>query len=264
MHLKLISTLAVFLSVGIFTPPLTAQTTQEKGLSIAKEMKSRNLGWGNSQSDMIMILRNKRGQEIKREMRSRSLEVNGDGDKALTVFDTPLDVKGTSFLSHSHVEGNDDQWIFIPAVKRVKRISSRNKSGPFLGSEFAFEDLSSFEIEKFDFNFVKDDELDGQSMFVIEMDPVDKFSGYTRAQAWVDKQHYRIFKIDFYDRRDTFLKTLTLSDYQLYKDKFWRATKQSMVNHKTGKSTDIVLNNIEFDVGLSDKDFNENRLQRAR
>ncbi len=241
-----------------------ADTSQEQGLAIAKEMKARNLGWNNSQSDMVMILRTKRGQEIKRQMRSRTLEVERDGDKALTVFDTPLDVKGTSFLSHSHVEGNDDQWIFIPAVKRVKRISSRNKSGPFLGSEFAFEDLSSFEIEKFSFNFIKDDAIDEQEMFVIEMDPVDKYSGYTRAQAWVDKDHYRVHKIDFYDRRDTLLKTLTISEYKLYKDKYWRAGLQRMENHKTGKSTDIIVENLEFDVGLTDKDFNENRLQRAR
>ena len=174
---------------------LIAQTSLEKGLAIAKEMKSRNTGWNNSRSDMLMILRTKKGQEITREMRSRSLEVEGDGDKALTVFDTPLDVKGTSFLSHSHVQGNDDQWIFIPAIKRVKRISSRNKSGPFLGSEFAFEDLSSFEVEKFSFNYLDDEELNGAIMFVIEMDPVDKYSGYTRTVAWVDQDHYRVHKI---------------------------------------------------------------------
>ena len=240
------------------------QTSAEKGLQIAREMKARNIGWISSKSDLLMVLRTKKGQEITREMRSRSLEVEDDGDKALTVFDTPLDVKGTSFLSHSHVQGNDDQWIFIPAIKRVKRISSRNKSGPFLGSEFAFEDLSSFEIEKFEFNYLRDEEFEQQTMFVIEMDPIDKFSGYTRAVAWVDQTHYRVHKIDYYDRRNTHLKTLTFKDYKLYKDKFWRASFQHMQNHKNGKSTDIVLNNIEFDVGLSEKDFDDNRLQRAR
>ncbi len=261
--MKLITLATVFV-LSVSHGVLLAQTSADKGLEIAREMKARNTGWNSSRSDMLMILRTKKGQEIKREMRSRSLEVQGDGDKALTVFDTPLDVKGTSFLSHSHVQGNDDQWIFIPAIKRVKRISSRNKSGPFLGSEFAFEDLSSFEVEKFSFNYLNDDELNGQTMFVIEMDPVDKFSGYTRAISWVDQEHYRVHKIDFYDRRNTLLKTLTFKDFKLYKDKFWRASFQYMKNHKSGKSTDIVLNNIEFDVDLTEKDFNENRLQRAR
>lgn len=245
-------------------PANSTTSSQQKGLEIAKEIKARNTGWGNSQSDLTMTLRTKKGQEIVREMRSKSLEVENDGDKGLTIFDTPLDVKGTSFLSFSHTDSADDQWIYLPALKRVKRIASRNKSGPFLSSEFAFEDLSSFEIEKFEFNYLRDESLDGQEMFVIEMRPTDKYSGYTRVHAWVDKEHYRNHKIVFYDRRDTLLKTLTISDYSLYKDKYWRPSMQVMVNHKTGKSTDIVIKNLTFDVGLTDSDFNENRLKRAR
>lgn len=241
-----------------------ASTDEEKGLAIAKEMKSRDIGWGNSQSEMIMTLRTRKGQEVVRQMRSKSLEVEGDGDKGLTIFDTPLDVKGTSFLSYSHTVGNDDQWIYLPAVKRVKRIASRNKSGPFLGSEFAFEDLSSFEIEKFNFKYLRDEEVNGQAGVVIEMDPVDKYSGYKRAQAWVDTEHYRTHKIDFYDRRDTLLKTLSMHNYKLFKDKYWRPMSQKMVNHKTGKSTDLSIRNLEFDVGLTSSDFNENRLKRSR
>lgn len=252
------------ISLLFLTHVLHAETTQEKGLAIAKEMKSRDIGWGDSQSDMIMTLRTRKGQEIVRQMRSKTLEVEGDGDKSLTIFDTPLDVKGTSFLSFSHSTENDDQWIYLPALKRVKRIASRNKSGPFLGSEFAFEDLSSFEVEKFNFDYLGDEQLNGQAMYKISMDPVDPHSGYTKANAWVDTEHYRVHKIVFYDRRDTLMKTLTISDYKRYKDKFWRADTQSMVNHKTGKSTDLVIKNLVFDTGLSDKDFNENRLKRAR
>ena len=241
-----------------------ALANAEKGLEIAKEVKARDRGWGDSQSDMLMILRNKKGQEVVREMRSKSLEVENDGDKALTIFDTPPNVKGTTFLSFSHIDTADDQWIFLPATKRVKRIASRNKSGPFLGSEFAFEDLSSFEVEKFTYDYLRDEELNGEQMFVVEMRPTDKYSGYTRTVVWIDQEHYRVHKIDFYDRRDTLLKTLTISDYKLYQDKFWRADRQSMINHKTGKSTDLEIRNLEFDVGLSDADFNENRMQRAR
>ena len=260
---KLFSTLAV---LTVLTSPFlaVAETSQEKGLQIAKEIKARDRGWSNSQSEMVMTLRTKNGQEIERKMRTRSLEIDGDGDKGLTIFDTPLDVKGTAFLSFSHTVGNDDQWIYLPALKRVKRIASRNKSGPFLGSEFAFEDLSSFEVEKFSFNYLRDEQYNDMNVVVIEMDPVDQYSGYTRVQIWVDTEHYRPHKLDFYDRRDTLLKTLTISDYNLYKEKHWRAHKQSMVNHKTGKSTDLAIKNIEFDVGLTDSDFNENRLQRTR
>lgn len=249
---------------SLFGHSLNAQTPEEKGLAIAKEMKARDEGWGNSQSKLIMTLRTKKGDEVVREMRSKSFEVVGDGDKGLTIFDTPLDVKGTAFLNHSHTTKNDDQWIFLPALKRVKRIASRNKSGPFLGSEFAFEDLSSFEIEKFGFKHLRDEMLEGQSNFVIEMIPTDKYSGYTKVHGWIDTEHYRPQKLVFYDRRDTLLKTLTFSDYKLYKEKFWRADIQNMINHKSGKSTDIQVQDLEFDVGLDDNDFKENRLSRAR
>jgi len=261
---SLVLTPFVSIALVLSSTLAVAQTSQEKGLDIAKSVKERDLGWGNSESNLVMTLRTKSGQEIVRQMRSKSLEVVGDGDKALTIFDTPKDVKGTAFLSHSHTVDSDDQWIFLPAVKRVKRIASRNKSGPFLGSEFAFEDLSSFEIEKFTFDYLRDENYEGQDMFVVEMVPTDKYSGYKRTIAWIDKEHYRVFKIDFYDRRNTLLKTLTTKDHKLYKDKYWRSSKQFMVNHKNGKSTDIEIKNLTFDVGLSDNDFNENRLQRAR
>jgi len=255
---------SLILGLALNSTLALAETSQEKGLSIAKKIKQRDLGWGNSESNLIMTLRTKGGQEIVRRMRSKSLEVEGDGDKGLTIFDTPKDVKGTAFLSHSHTVDADDQWIYLPAVKRVKRIASRNKSGPFLGSEFAFEDLSSFEIEKFTFNYLRDENYKDQDMYVVEMVPTDKYSGYKRTVAWVDKEHYRVFKIDFYDRRNTLLKTLTTEGHKLYKDKYWRSSHQYMVNHKNGKSTDIEIENLTFDVSLTDDDFNEKRLQRSR
>lgn len=256
--------LFVLVATATFATATLAQTPAEKGLEIAKQIKARDLGWGDSQSDLTMILRDRKGREVVRKMRSKSLEVDGDGDKGLTVFDTPLDVKGTAFLSFSHIVGDDDQWLYLPALKRVKRIASRNKSGPFLGSEFAFEDLSSFEVEKNTYNYLRDEACGELTCYVVEMDPVDKYSGYTRVVAWVDQEHYRVHKIDFYDRRDTHLKTLTIEGYQLYEDKFWRAAKQIMVNHKNGKGTDILVENIRFNTGLSDADFNENKLARAR
>lgn len=236
----------------------------DKGLEIAKKVKARDIGWGDSEAELTMTLRTKSGQEIVRQMRSKQLEVENDGDKGLTIFDTPLDVKGTVFLSFSHTVDADDQWLFLPALKRVKRIASRNKSGPFLGSEFAFEDLSSFEVEKFTYEYLRDEELDGQDMHVVEMRPVDKFSGYTRSHVWIDKEHHRFFKVDFYDRRNTLLKTLTIKSYSLYLDKYWRPDEQYMVNHKSGKSTDLTFNDFRFQVGLTDKDFNEKRLERIR
>jgi len=178
--------LALGITFLVSSLPLYAETTQDKGLAIALEMKARDLGWKSSESELIMTLRTRKGKEIIRQMRNMSLEVDNDGDKSLTIFDTPLDVKGTSFLSFSHTVGNDDQWIYLPALKRVKRIASKNKSGPFLGSEFAFEDLSSFEVEKFDYDYLGEDQIDGLQMFKVSMDPVDPYSGYKKISMIVE------------------------------------------------------------------------------
>jgi outer membrane lipoprotein-sorting protein len=241
-----------------------AQSAEEKGLEIAKERKARDIGWGDSNADMSMILRNAQGQETERKMRLKSLEVSDDGDKALTIFDQPRDVKGTAFLNFSHAVEPDEQWMYLPALKRVKRISSRNKSGPFMGSEFAFEDMSSFEIEKFKFKYLKDDNYNGQDAFVIEQVPTDKHSGYTKQLVWVDKEHYRALKLEFYDRKGSLLKELTMHDFKLYLDKFWRPMRLEMQNTQSGKSTELVTHSLEFKTGLDEGDFNKNSLKRAR
>jgi hypothetical protein len=124
-----------------------AQSAEDKGLTIAKERKLRDSGWGDSIGEMSMILRNTQGDEVEREMRLKLLENSDDGDKVLTIFEQPLDVKGTAFLSFSHAIEPDDQWMYLPKLSKVKRIRSSNKSGPFMGSEFAFEDMSLFEIK---------------------------------------------------------------------------------------------------------------------
>ncbi|MFT4939630.1 MAG: outer membrane lipoprotein-sorting protein [Paraglaciecola sp.] len=251
--------LAICLSNASF-----AQSAEEKGLQIAKERKVRDLGWGDSNADMSMILRNSQGDETERKIRIKSLEVSGDGDKALTIFDQPKDVKGTAFLNFSHAIEPDDQWMYLPALKRVKRIASRNKSGPFMGSEFAFEDMSSFELEKFSFKYLRNEKYEGQNTFVVEQIPVDPNSGYTKQISWVDTQHYRVLKLEFYDRKGSLLKLLSMHDYKLYQDKYWRPLRLEMYNEQNGKSTELVTHELQFNIGLEDSDFDQSSLKRAR
>ena len=250
------------LLVANVSQALTAE--QQKGLDISTEAKKRDLGWQDSTADMLMLLRNKQGQESVREIKIKSLEVDNDGDKSLTIFNKPRDVKGTAFLSFSHPITADDQWLFLPALKRVKRISSRNKSGPFMGSEFAFEDLSSFEIEKYHYKYLGVEIINGVNAFKVEQIPVDENSGYTRRIVWIDTIEYRTHKIAFYDRKDSLLKTLTFSNYKQYLAKHWRADNQLMINHQNGKSTELQWRNYAFKTGLKDSDFSKNSLKRAR
>ncbi|NNF66706.1 MAG: outer membrane lipoprotein-sorting protein, partial [Gammaproteobacteria bacterium] len=222
---------------GLSATSAIANEAAEKGLAIALEADSRDKGFGDTASTLQMTLRNRHGDETTRQMRSRVLEIADDGDKSLIIFDDPADVKGTAFLSFSYKSGDDDQWLYLPALKRVKRISSSNKSGPFMGSEFAYEDLSSQEVEKYTYLYLRDEEIDGRQHFVIERKPVDKKSGYTKQIVWIDQDEYRVWKVEYYDRKEALLKTLEFSGFERYVDQFWRASVLQMTNHQTGKST---------------------------
>lgn len=240
-----------------------AATPEEKGLSIAKEQQKRDEGWGDSQSEMKMVLRSASGSENVRMIKIKSLEVTTDGDKSLMVFDEPKDVQGTSFLSFSHVNGPDDQWIYLPALKRVKRIASNKKSGSFMGSEFSYEDLSSFEPEKYSFKYLRDETLNGEKCFVVESVPKDANSGYSKLVTWVDQSEYRMQKVEFYDKKQALLKIMTVSDYSKLENKHWRPKLSRIENKQTGKSTDLHWMNIRLKTGLKDSDFSENNLKKA-
>ncbi len=263
--MKLVKSTLLFLTLGLITiAPAYTDEAENKGLQISRESKSRDTGWGDSRAEMQMELKNQRGQISSRQIRIKTLEQLNDGDKSLTIFDSPRDVKGTAFLSFSHPEANDEQWLYLPALKRVKRISSRNKSGSFMGSEFSFEDLTSFEVEKYTYKYLRDEVVDGFDSWVIENYPKDQYSGYKKRIVWIDKEAYRTIRTDFYDRKNSLLKTLKMKHYKKYLDKFWRASTMEMVNHQSGKSTILTWKNYRFNTGLSDQDFNKNALKRAR
>ena len=255
---------SIVIAMNLCLLPAALADNADRGLEIAKQVDRQDTGFVDQSAEMIMELKNKQGQTNSREVRVKTLEVEGDGDKGLSIFDTPADIKGTASLTYSHALKPDEQWLYLPALKRVKRISSKNKSGPFMGSEFAYEDISSQEIEKYTYKYIKDDTLDGTECFVIERYPAYKFSGYTRQVVWINKQENRPEKIDFYDRKNVLLKTLTYHGYQQYLNQFWRADVMKMVNHQTGKSTTLSWSNYQFKSGLTESDFNRNSLKRAR
>ncbi|WP_438425129.1 outer membrane lipoprotein-sorting protein [Aquimarina macrocephali] len=239
---------------------ITAQNAEERGLQIAKTADQADQGFNSTIVNLKMTLKNKNGQTSERLLITRTLEQTTDGDKSLIVFNSPKDVKGTSTLTFTHKIGADDQWLFLPSIKRVKRISSNNKSGPFVGSEFAYEDLSSQEVEKYGYKFLKEK----GNLLMVEQDPVDPKSGYTRRIVTYNKDKgYRIEKVEFYDRKNSLLKTLNYSDYKLYKGQFWRALTLHMVNHQSNKETVLKFSDYNFEAALADEDFTQVALKRA-
>ena len=111
-----------------------SETPEEKALRISIEADNYDSGYKDTTSSSQMTLKNKQGEETIRYFRVKTLEVENDGDKTLFIFDSPKDVKGTATLTFTHKTTSDDQWLYLPALKRVKRITSDNRSGSFVVS----------------------------------------------------------------------------------------------------------------------------------
>lgn len=257
---------AVAVLAALAAPALAAETPEERGSAVAARSDRSDRGFGDSAVTLEMVLRNEAGREARRSLTIRTLEVQDEarGDLSLVVFDSPPDVAGTALLSHSRILEGDDQWLYLPALKRVKRISSVNKSGPFVGSELAFEDLTALELGKFDYRHLGEEPCGERLCDVVERVPRYEHSGYSRQKAWIDREVFQVRKVEYYDRKDTLLKTLTLDDYRRYDEGWWRAHRLSMVNHVTGKSTELRYGDYAFGLGLDETDFSPGALQRLR
>lgn len=256
----------IFAVFALIVAPMSvhAQSAEEIGLQITTESRQKQYGFVNYTANLTMILRNKQGKESSRKVRLKVLEVEGDGDRSLFVFDEPRDVKGTGFLVHAHKFEPDDQWLYLPALKRVKRISSSKQSGSFMGSEFSYEDLGAVEVEKYTYRYLRDEPCGDLQCAVLERVPVSSDSGYSRHLVWYDRDELRLQQVQYFDRRDSHLKTMTLENYEKYLENYWQANKVFMVNHLTGKSTDMLWSDLEFKTDLDESNFTKTALKRVR
>lgn len=239
-------------------------TAEEVGLKVATEVRERQKGFGNFTANLTMTLRNKQGKETQRSLRLKVIEVQGDGDRTLFVFDHPRDVKGTAFLVHAHKDEPNQQWLYLPALKRVKSISASKQSGSFLGSEFSYEDMGAVEVEKFTHRFLREEPCGDLKCLVLERIPKSQDSGYSRQLVWFDREELRTIQVQYFDRRDEHLKTMVSEGYAKYLGRFWRSGKTTMTNLLTGKSTVLLWSDYEFGADLDTKDFTRTALKRIR
>lgn len=253
-----------FLAVVFTASPVTAQTPQERGTAIAERSDKTDAGFGSSSVELTMTLSDRRGRETLRKLRIDTLEKSGagNGDNSLTRFFSPPDVEGTALLSHAKILDPDNQWLYLPSLRRVKRISSANKSGPFVGSEFAFEDLTANEFGKYAYTYLETKEVDGMEMDLLECVPRYERSGYSRLICYFDTEIFQPRKIDFFDRGGQHLKTLEILAYRQYEDRFWRPHRQVMTNHLTGKKTVLEFGDFTFGLALDQRDFEPSALNR--
>ncbi len=230
-------------------------------LEIAQKADKATDGFVSSISKTQMILINASGQKSVRDLLMKTLE-GENGDKTISTFLSPADVKGTKVLGFEHIDRDDDQWLYLPALKRVKRIASKNRSGSFMGSEFSYEDIGNQNYKKYTFEGEPEKVmLDGLETYKGIRVPKDKNSGYTKQITWVDTKDFLIRKIEYYDRKKELLKTATFSDYKKI-DGIWRVGKIEMKNHQNDKSTILIWKEDMINAGLSDKDFNKRELKK--
>jgi hypothetical protein len=243
-----------------------SKTPEAKGFEIAARSDRSDNGYGDSKVKMTMILRNAAGDETTRSINFTTLERENEdvGDKSLVLFNTPRDIKGTALLSHAQILEADDQWLYLPALKRVKRISSSNKSGPFVGSEFAFEDFTATELKKFSYKFLREEPCGELTCDVLERIPLYEKSGYSKQISWIDQSIFQLRKLEFYDRRGQLLKVLEASDYREYLEGIWRSHKFIMKNVQTKKQTDLIWEDYQFSTGMTANAFEKGKLSRAR
>jgi predicted RND superfamily exporter protein/outer membrane lipoprotein-sorting protein len=248
-----------------YSPETTADTADsQKGLEVSAKSDRSDRGFEDSITVVTMTLHNTKGEQAKRVMEFKTLEVQDEslGDKSVVVFRYPTDISGTSLLSHAKILDQDDQWLYLNSMKRVKRISSKNKSGPFMGSEFAFEDLTSQELNKYEYKWLNTESCGDFICDVVERIPLYEFSGYTRQKVWIDQDVYQLRKIEYFDRKNDLLKTLKLSEYKQYKG-IWRSHFWDMKNHQTKKKTELSFASFTFHNALTDIDFSKSRLRGA-
>ncbi|MBU0632773.1 outer membrane lipoprotein-sorting protein [bacterium] len=239
------------LCVSIF-----AQTS----LEIAKKSYEVMSGYKESVSVNTMILKNAQGVENIRKLKIKKLE-SIDGDKSLIEFLYPLDIKDTKLLSYEQIGGDDKQWLYLPALKRVKRISSSNKSGSFMASEFSYEDISSQNYKNFTYmQEVKKALKDNVECFVITRVPIDENSGYTKQIIYIDTNTYLAKFGEYFDKQDRLLKEVSFLEY-IKLDNIYRIKKMQMFNVQTKKSSVLIWDEDRIKAGLDEKDFSKRALE---
>jgi len=209
-----------------------------------------------TQGELIMTLVNKQGEQRVRKL-NQYIKDDGKIEKKIMFFVTPADVKGTSFMNWSYAEGkDDDQWIYLPALKRTKRISSDSKGDYFMGSDFTYDDLGDRHPEEDNHKLLKEENLNGKNCYVIESKPIEEDYMYSKIISWIMKDNFLGLKREFYDEDGKLLKVLEIKDYKQISG-FWIVLETEMKNVHKNHKTVMKFSDVKINQGISDNKFTE-------
>jgi hypothetical protein len=206
-----------------------------------------------SVAEITMVLTDRGGRSVTRQARMAFLD-EGESGRSLIRFDAPADIRGTAFLTHDR-PGDDDQWLFLPALDRVKRIAASKKSGNFVGTEFTYEDLGGRAIDEYRHRWLREEAVEDEAADVVESVPLDENSGYSRIVSWVSIDRSVPLQVEYYDRKGALLKKSRSTGYHQPDGVHWRLRTSEMQNVQNGKSTRLQVETWELGADLDPTSF---------
>ena len=240
-----------------------ASATDPSGEEIIKHSLDTFYYAGNDMRARIrMKLINPQGNVRERDLTMLRLNLGATGDQRYYMyFHDPSDVKGTTFMVWKYPAKEDDRWIFIPAVKLVKRIAADDKRSSFVGSDFTYEDVSGRDLDDETYSLVRKEDFGGRPAYVVESKP-KATADYARRLSWIDQERWLPLKEEYFDARNEPVRTF-IADKVEQKGKHWTVTARSMKNLQSGHRTEVTYSETEYDVGLKDEVFSERYLRDA-
>jgi hypothetical protein len=224
----------------------------------------------NRVSDMKMVLIDKNGDTRVRTIRSFEKD-KGEDKQRIMFFLSPADVKDTAFLTYDYdaYEQDDDQWLFLPALRKTKRIASSDKSGSFMGSDFNYSDMTRKNLDAYDFKILKEDEVRGARVWLIEALPKSREeieeSGYTKSIAFVRQDNFVVVRAVHWVNEGNKLKYLDVGRLEQI-DGVWTVLEMSMTTKKgntTLHKTELSFDNVQYNQELSEQMFTIRRLEKG-
>lgn len=248
--------------VALFVLGSILSAQEITGLKIIENVYNRPTGVDQT-ADLTMSLINSRGDSRVRVI-NQFLKDFGDLEKKIMFFVSPADVYNTSFMNWSYDEAgkDDDQWIYLPALKRVKRISSDSKSDYFMGSDFTYDDLGDRHPSADTHKLLREEKLDGEMCYVVESTPKEEEYMYSKTITWIVKDKWIGKKKEFYDEDNELLKTLTVKE-TVKIDEIIIITLSEMYNVQSEHKTVMKLENVQVNSGVSDNKFTERMMKRG-
>ena len=260
--------LLTMISIGAALLTSGMMADDPKARAIMEKVDARDDG-KTLEQDMLMILIDKNAKKRTRDIKSYSKDF-GEDEYRIMFFKSPADVKNTSFLTYDYddADKDDDQWLYLPALKKVKRIPSADKSGSFMGSDFSYFDMTDRDLEDYDFKFIKDTKVYGKDAWMIESTPrhkkTIKESGYTKTLAIVRKDNHMVIRAINYMKNG---KKKYLDLKKIHKQKgIWVVDEMTMTTKKGKKTTHktvLKFKNIKVNEPLNDDLFTTRRLEKG-